>query len=263
MALKLENTTSIQSVWAQRCADDLAANRKEQSEVTDQIARLQERLNQLRGDEEWLIRAQGALPLPPVDGEDSTDGAAGEPESAGDDQPLAGGSEGEPTVPAETADTAAATSPVPQPRQEAQAKASPPGPTSGKTAASKAKAAATKTQAGKKSATKRTTAAKKSTPRKAADATAQPPLHTLALHILQGAPGQPRLAREVHDELLKQHPDRAGVSVQSVRNTLDTLFRRKIIDKTNQQGSAMYTAPAANTTTDTKAEQRAEAPSHA
>ncbi|MFF9607877.1 hypothetical protein ACF1GY_37475 [Streptomyces sp. NPDC014684] len=40
--------TPIQNKYAQQYSDDLAANRKEQSEVTEQITGLQERLDQLK-----------------------------------------------------------------------------------------------------------------------------------------------------------------------------------------------------------------------
>ncbi|WNI20591.1 hypothetical protein [Streptomyces sp. ITFR-16] len=55
---------SVQSVYAERFAADLAANRSEQEEITGRIAELQTRLDRLREDEKWLSGMQGTLPAP-------------------------------------------------------------------------------------------------------------------------------------------------------------------------------------------------------
>ncbi|MET7762415.1 BlaI/MecI/CopY family transcriptional regulator [Streptomyces sp. NPDC005393] len=49
------------------------------------------------------------------------------------------------------------------------------------------------------------------------------------------------MAREVTDQLAQDHPDRA-TSVQTVRNNLETLVKKNAVEKSHQQGSAMYTA---------------------
>ncbi|TXS04454.1 hypothetical protein EAO73_15575 [Streptomyces sp. col6] len=53
---------SVQRVYAERFATDLADNRCEQQELTAQIERLRARLEQLRTDETWLDGMQAALP---------------------------------------------------------------------------------------------------------------------------------------------------------------------------------------------------------
>ncbi|NED11487.1 hypothetical protein [Streptomyces sp. SID9124] len=53
---------SVQRVYAERFATDLADNRAEQKELTAQIERLRSRLEQLRTDETWLTGMQSALP---------------------------------------------------------------------------------------------------------------------------------------------------------------------------------------------------------
>ncbi|WP_330242054.1 hypothetical protein [Streptomyces sp. NBC_00525] len=97
---------SVQRVYAERFATDLADNRAEQKELTAQIERLRARLEQLRTDETWLDGMQSALP-----------GAAAPP------------GEGAP-----------AATPVPKPRPAARAKARPARP---RTSGGKAATAAT------------------------------------------------------------------------------------------------------------------------
>lgn len=101
-----------------------------------------------------------------------------------------------------------------------------------KKAAARKKTAVAAVPAKKAAAAKKTTAKKavgqmagaaKSTP--GTGKVKQPPLHQLVLGVLLQAPGAPRLSREVHDVLAKQHPDRVS-SVQVVRNALETLVRR-------------------------------------
>jgi hypothetical protein len=70
-----------------------------------------------------------------------------------------------------------------------------------------------------------------------------PPLWELLLGVLRKTPGQPLIAREVSEQLAKDHPDRA-TSAQTVRNGLQTLVSKNLAEKTRQQGNAMYTAHA-------------------
>ncbi|MFF8868433.1 hypothetical protein ACF08B_41180 [Streptomyces sp. NPDC015139] len=277
MAAESESTTTtIQSVWAQRCAEDLAANREKQSGIAAQISELQEQLAQLLQDETWLVARQKHLSVPsaPVAGDtDQTPaGSAAQEAGAGED---------------------AVASSVPQPRQEAAkpagkkaaTKATAAKRTTGKTAAAKkapasnrkspgkkapaapkatitkttAKPATGKTTAVKKAAAKpalaKPAAAKKAVPAQAGEA--KQPLQALVLAIVS-ASTEPRLAREVVEELVKQHPDQA-TSVQTVRNTLETLVKKQSIEKTNQQGSVMYCAK--KSPTDTPAADAELAPS--
>ncbi|WP_330455001.1 MULTISPECIES: hypothetical protein [unclassified Streptomyces] len=53
---------SVQRVYAERFATDLADNRAEQKELAAQIERLRSRLERLRTDETWLAGMQSALP---------------------------------------------------------------------------------------------------------------------------------------------------------------------------------------------------------
>ncbi|MFD8276105.1 hypothetical protein [Streptomyces flaveolus] len=70
-----------------------------------------------------------------------------------------------------------------------------------------------------------------------------PPLWELLLGVLRKTPGQPLVAREVSEQLAKDHPDRA-TSAQTVRNGLQTLVTKNLAEKTRQQGNVMYTAHA-------------------
>ncbi|MEU7031900.1 hypothetical protein AB0A60_35035 [Streptomyces sp. NPDC046275] len=242
--------TPIQNKYAQQYADDLAANRKEQSDVTAQIAGLQERLEQLKAEEDWLTKAQGSLPEVPAPGVPEAQPAAAEAEVPSADT----SEQADASAPAET--VADAPQAVPQQRQVQPVKEEQPRQPAKKAAAKKstAKKAAKKTTAkttGKKAAAKKTTAkeapaqsaaaAEAPADTAAAEEKSGPPLWQLALEILLKTPGQPCVAREVHAQLAQLHPDRA-TSIQTVRNNLETLVRKKLAEKSNQQGSAMYTA---------------------
>ncbi|MER5376286.1 hypothetical protein [Streptomyces sp. NPDC002553] len=258
--------TPIQDRVRQRFADDLAANRREQEEVTGQITGLQKRLEQLRMDEAWLTQAQGSLPeaLPPGAPGVELDGSSAE-------QPEASAEEAGADVPHT----------VPQPRQDQSEKAAQPKRPAKKAAARKttAKKAAAKKATAKKAAaepapapedtetsarktTAKKTAAKKATAKKAAaepapapeDTSAEspaektaseeksgPPLREIILGILLKTPGQPCVAREITDQLSQDHPTRA-TSIQTVRNNLETLVKKNLAEKSHQQGNAMYTA---------------------
>jgi predicted transcriptional regulator len=221
--------TPIQSVYAQRYAEDLEANRKEQSA-------LQERLEQLRVEEAFLVKAQGILPAAVIPSGSDAEPAAGadEASSAGD-------------LGASASAEAVADAPrsVPKPRQDKQAKAAQSKPAAKKSAAAKGKSTAKKTAAAKTTVKK--TAATKAPATKApakeapVKEKAGPPLNELVLGILLKSPGEPCVAREVSEQLAQDHPERA-TSVQTVRNTLEALVKKKVVEKSNQQGSAMYTA---------------------
>ncbi|MGZ2361691.1 hypothetical protein LRE75_34290 [Streptomyces sp. 372A] len=253
----------IQNKYAQQYADDLAANRQEQGDITAQIADLKERLQQLQTEENWLAQAQGSLlgaPVPNVPGAQSAAQASDvlPPDAA------------EQTESATTETVAEAPQAVPQQRQDRSAGETQPRKPGKKAAAKRTtakKTSARKTSAkatGKKAAAKRpspkevpaqTAAAEEMLAIKAAEKPALP-LWQLVLDILRKTPGQPCVAKEVHERLAHDYPDRA-TSVQTVRNNLETLVKKGLTEKSNQQGSAMYTAyknagadavpPAANT----------------
>ncbi|MEU5116938.1 hypothetical protein AB0G64_36280 [Streptomyces longwoodensis] len=105
----------------------------------------------------------------------------------------------------------------------------------------------TKEAAAKKTAAKKSAPALEDTtvetPAKEATASAKsgPPLWELIQGILLKTPGQPCMAREVTDQLSQAHPTRA-TSIQMVRNSLETLVKKNLAEKSRQQGNAMYTA---------------------
>ncbi|MYS33423.1 hypothetical protein K388_06685 [Streptomyces sp. KhCrAH-43] len=277
--------TPIQNKYAQQYADDLAANRQEQGDVTAQIAGLQERMEQLKAEEDWLAKAQGSLPEVPVPSAPEAQSAAAETEVLSADT----AEQAEAAAPAET--VADAPQAVPQQRQDESVTEEQPKQPAKKTAPKKTTAKKTTAKKAAKTTAKKTAAkttakkapAKKTTAKEApaqsaaaaeapaAEAAAEekpgPPLWQLALDILLKTPGQPRVAKEVRDQLAQDHPDRA-TSIQTVRNNLETLVKKKLAEKSRQQGSAMYTAyadtdadaaPAADGTADGGAEQAPEA----
>ncbi|MFI5868055.1 hypothetical protein [Streptomyces sp. NPDC051546] len=231
----------IRNAYAQRFADDLDANRMEQAVVTEEIDALGKRLEQLRFDEAWLAQAQSSLAVvvAPSDSDSSADvGAqsAEEGHQAGVSV-SAGARFDEPQA-------------VPRPRRARLVKAADPKSAGKRVAAAKGR-----------------TTAKKATTRKnpveVADATAEektvrqvsalgksagkekggPTLHELIVEILLKTPGAPYVAREVTEQLAQDHPGRA-TSVQTVRNNLEGLVKKGAVEKSLQQGSAMYIAHA-------------------
>lgn len=258
--------TPIQNKYAQQYAQDLATNRKEQGDITAQIARLQERLEQLQADEVWLGQAQGSLPgtTAPSEPEAEPAAAATEVSSAENAEQQA--------IPAAAAAVTDASKAVPQPRQDQTVKAGQPKQTTAKNAAVKKSAPAKKT-ATKKTTAKTTPKVKKAAAKKpdadqapppeaispeapsdkaAAAEKSGPPLWQLVLDILLKTPGQPCMAREVTDHLAQDHPARA-TTIQTVRNNLESLVKKNRAQKSRQQGNAMYTAyadAAAATATD-------------
>ncbi|MFB7462848.1 hypothetical protein ACFCZ1_04965 [Streptomyces sp. NPDC056224] len=227
------DTTPIHNVYAQRFAADLEINRKEQEQVSAQITELEVRLQQLKADESWLHGMQGALP--PVADE--------APAPGGQVAPQPGRSPAHDTEAVASTTGAPVKSAVPRPRKAkkttgraAERKPEQPKKTSG--IASGAKAGTTAAAAKKATGTK--AAAKKATGTKA-DKTAEPPLRELVLALLVSA-AEPRMVSEVTAELAQAHPGRPA-SGQVVRNTLEVLARKNLIDKEHKQGSVMYSAP--------------------
>ncbi|MFJ5951433.1 hypothetical protein [Streptomyces noursei] len=223
MADAPEKNTPIQNKYAQQYADDRAANRKEQGVIAEQIAGLQERLEQLKLEETWLARAQDSLPGAPVPGEPKTEPAAVVAEAAAADK----AEQCETSVPAEAVTKAPQT--VPQPRQDKSVEADQPAK----------KAAAAKKTAKKRVARKATSKAPAQTT--AAEEKSRPTLWQLVLSILLKTPGQPVVAREVATQLAQDHPSRK-TTVQAVRNNLETLVKKNLAVKSHQQGNVMYTA---------------------
>ncbi|WP_353940348.1 hypothetical protein ABII15_01260 [Streptomyces sp. HUAS MG91] len=69
---------------------------------------------------------------------------------------------------------------------------------------------------------------------------AQPLLGDLLVELLAQYE-EPRLARELRDELMQKHPDRSPTP-QVVRNTLESLVAKGRIQRHKQQRSVMYTS---------------------
>ncbi|MGW6860615.1 hypothetical protein [Streptomyces xanthophaeus] len=265
------DTTPIHKQYAQRFSADLEINRKEQDELSAQIAELEARLKQLKADENWLCGVQGALPAAGA-------GKAAERVAAQAVRSPATKTAKTATAKSAAAPAASAAEPVagsvPKPRQAKKAagatrarKATPAKKASGTAATgTKAKAAPRKpattaaktaTTAAPAAAGAPTTAATATTaPAPAAAAAkkdtgtkspqAEPPLRELVLALLVGA-AEPRLVSEVSTELAQAHPGRPA-STQVVRNTLETLAKKNLIEKEHKQGSVMYSAPRPATT---------------
>ncbi|MFD7966291.1 hypothetical protein ACFV5J_36455 [Streptomyces zaomyceticus] len=261
-------TSTIQSVYAQRIAADLESNRSTQGDINRQITELQTRLNQLREDEKWLSEIQGSVPP-----SDTTTGTAASPPAAA------------PTTAPDAAETPeAAAAAVPQPRHDDALEPAPTKKAAARKSPSKKfpakKATATKavtkaatpqakTSPAKRTAKKATAVAKpapakQSIPQQGEPATetakatsapaittpakkaAQPPLRELVEAILGRHAGEPRMVNEVRAELEAAHPDRS-TSAQVVRNALESLAKKGLVNKGTQQGSVMYTRPAPST----------------
>ncbi|MFD7096704.1 hypothetical protein [Streptomyces xanthophaeus] len=266
------DTTPIHKQYAQRFSADLEINRKEQDELSAQIAELEARLKQLKADENWLCGVQGALPAagagkaaervaaqavrspatktaktataksaaaPAASAAEPVAGSVPKPRQA---KKAAGATRARKATPAKKASGTAATG--------TKAKAAPrkPATTAAKTATTAAPAAPAAAGATTTAATATTAAAaaaaKKDTGTKSPQA--EPPLRELVLALLVGA-AEPRLVSEVSTELAQAHPGRPA-STQVVRNTLETLAKKNLIEKEHKQGSVMYSAPRPATT---------------
>jgi hypothetical protein len=261
----------VQERVRQRFADELTANHAEQEELTSQITALQQRLDQLKADEAWLTQAQSSLPTTGEPGAVALGSASETPSATPVEQ-------AEVSAPAETAAEASQTVPAQRHKQTVKKAARAKKPAATKPAAKKPAAAKKTTvrKAASKAPVKKTTAkktaaeqatapkaatAKVASPKAAAAkapaakaAAGGPPLWELLLGVLRKTPGQPLVAREVGEQLAKDHPDRV-TSAQTVRNGLQTLVTKNLAEKTRQQGNVMYTAH-----TDTDAATAAPSP---
>ncbi|GHB56624.1 hypothetical protein GCM10010347_28400 [Streptomyces cirratus] len=217
-------TTPIHDLYAQRFAADLETNRKEQADLTAQIEELQDRLRQLRSDENWLCGVQGVLP--PADAVEAAKAAPAGPGAA--------------TVPGPRRakkSTAGAARAKKGTAGAARAKKS----TAGAARAKKAAGAAvpgTEAEAAAKPAARKPDSA--ASPAKKPARTDEPPLREL-LHALLVHAAEPRMVSEVTAELAQAHPGRTA-SGQVVRNTLEGLVKKGQVEKEHRQGSVMYTA---------------------
>ncbi|MFF1791357.1 hypothetical protein ACFVX9_33510 [Kitasatospora sp. NPDC058243] len=125
-------------------------------------------------------------------------------------------------------------------RASAAAPARTPSPRSARSARSaRAEKTAKPAKPAKAGNTARTVRAGKPARAAAAGKSRQPLLGELLLSLLSGH-DEPRLAKELRDELLVKHPDRAPTA-QVVRNTLESLVAKGSIQRHKQQRSVLYT----------------------
>ncbi|MFI6642666.1 hypothetical protein [Streptomyces sp. NPDC050504] len=248
------DTTPIQSRYAQQYSEDLAANRAEQAGIDTKITTLQERLDQLKQDEKWLVQAQtqaeGAarsevsapgVEAPAVVEADAEADAETDAETEG-----ASGSEAAPdasaSASAEPTEPAAQTPAVPKPRQAKRTKAAASKPPAKKAPAKRATARKT---AAKRTAPEAPAAEAPDAPKAKAKTKAEPPLHALVLGVLLKTPGEARAVRDISNALSAEHPQRA-TSIQVVRNNLEKLAKDNSVTKATEGGAVTYTAKAAD-----------------
>ncbi|MFF4014930.1 hypothetical protein [Streptomyces sp. NPDC001843] len=220
-------STPIRSRYAQQVSADLEKNRAAQQELDEQIADLQQRLEQLRADEKWLSGIRESLPATEQQ-DTASDSAAveGSAEEAAVPQPR----KEQPQSPAPARKRSA------QPRGKGGKKAAPAKPVAKAPAKAAEKKPAAKKTAAKKTAAKKTAAAKT-----APKAAGEPVLGDLLKDILDRHAGQPRTAGEVRDELEERHPERAR-DVNVVRNTLERLVAKSVIERARQKRTVLYTS---------------------
>uniref|UniRef100_UPI003F49914B hypothetical protein n=1 Tax=Streptomyces chartreusis TaxID=1969 RepID=UPI003F49914B len=196
-------------------ADEVTTIPMQQRYATQLAADLERNLaaqERLKAEEKWLRAALESLP---------TD-APGVPEATPEPEPSR-------TVPE---------APIPQPRQEESsapaASARKAHRSKGGTKAAAKKAATSKAPAAKASARKNTTG--KNGPRKSGG----PTLGELVLTILANTPGEPRTAAEVTEDLAQAYPERAR-DANNVRNALEGLVAKSLIERSKQKNSVHYT----------------------
>ncbi|MFH8803817.1 BlaI/MecI/CopY family transcriptional regulator [Streptomyces sp. NPDC017936] len=225
---EVPTTQSLQSQYEAQFAHHLTENREEQ-------ARLRKRLEQLVVDEAWLVKALEAVSAP---AKDKADTQTPEDESARPQDNT--------TKPAEPADVAEpaveASSALPKQRRDKPAAAK-------KTAVKKTtakKTTAKKAPAKKAPAAKKTAAAEQAPAvKKTAVKSGEPPLGELLLSILRRHTGQPRTAGEVVSDLEREYPERAR-DINTVRNALERLVAKSLVERTKQKNTVLYTVVAAS-----------------
>lgn len=70
-------------------------------------------------------------------------------------------------------------------------------------------------------------------------------MHQLIRAILLKTFGEPHLAPDVFNKFPEAHPQRAILSIQVVRNNLEILATKNVVERSHQKKSAMHTAHAA------------------
>ncbi|MFE1955735.1 hypothetical protein ACFW9D_35300 [Streptomyces sp. NPDC059524] len=222
---------TLRSRYVEQAASDLAENRRQQQELTEKIKMLKQ--------EEALLTDILSLT------ERFEDPATASSRPAQEAQQ-------KPRAQQEVVDTPPVEAPAPA-RTAAKSAAKPAARPARKSAAKPAPRKATKTAKAAK-ASKSAKSAKAAEPAKpsgasgtksggTADSGAKQPARPLLgdlLAELLGRYEEPRLAKELREELLEKHPDRTPTP-QVVRNTLEALVAKGRIQRHKQQRSVMYT----------------------
>lgn len=196
-------------------ADEVTTIPMQQRYATQLAADLEKNLaaqERLKAEEKWLRAALESLP---------TD-APGVPEATPEPEPSRTGSE----------------TSIPQPRRE---NSSAPAASARKAHRSKDGTNATaRTAAASKAPTAKASARKSTTGKNASKRTGGPTLGELALTILANTPGEPRTAAEVTEDLAQAYPERAR-DTNNVRNALEGLVAKSLIERSKQKNNVHYT----------------------
>ena len=224
-----QSAATLRARYVEQAASDLRENRRRQEELAEKIKMLQQEEALLRDILTLAERFEGSsypgLPLPRQIRDEPA------PDAASADAPPAA------TAPATVATAAASDAPAP----DSADAVSPAEPFSGKEAAEPAGDAPSEEPPGGGSPTAAAGATAEPQQPAAASTKGEPrrPLLGDVLMDLLGAHGEPRPAKELRDELMAKHPDRAPTP-QVVRNTLEALVAKSRIRRHKQQRSVMY-----------------------
>ncbi|WP_320773983.1 hypothetical protein [Streptomyces sp. CRN 30] len=226
MSETASTATELASQYSAQVTGDLERNAKEQERLSTEITALQEQLASLQRDHSVLVNIRQALGSTQATVEDTA-----------------------------VADTVAETASVPAPRKKS---ASAEGGTAKRTRAKKAAAQqpkADKKAAAAKPAKAAAKPAAKSTPKPAAKPAAKktggPTLGELIRGVLADQK-EPRSAAEVATALGEAHADRP-VKTTVVRNTLEGLVAKNLVQRTKQGTSVFYTV---SETTEASADEK-------
>ncbi|WP_331747948.1 hypothetical protein OIA45_45735 (plasmid) [Streptomyces chartreusis] len=164
----------------------------------------------LREEEAWLRTALGSMPEASVRRKDAPN-----------------------TTPTPEDSATVQAAPFPQPRQQEDS-------TEPQLAGSNLVRSKGVTNATAKKTRPTTTARRSSTPRQASRRSGGPTLGELVLTILSKTPDEPRTTTEVTEDLAREYPDRAR-DANNVRNALEALVAKSLIERTKQKKTVHYT----------------------
>ncbi|MFJ2766832.1 hypothetical protein [Streptomyces sp. NPDC087300] len=231
-----QSAAKLRSRYVEQVASDLTENRRRQEELAKRIELLKQEENLLTDMLNLAERYEGF-----ADASRLPEQAQEEPEVAKAKRRSANGATAAADAASGTRSSASqaseATSPASVKAPKTTAKAT--GKTTAKSAGksiSKSGDKKTAPKSGTRSAAKSSTKTVKSS---AQPISRQPLLGEVLLELL-AAYTEPRLAKELRDELLEKHPSR-NPTPQVVRNTLESLVAKGRIQRHKQQRSVMYT----------------------